>query len=135
MRFIILFALMAVFYESALAATPASIVINYECGQIPKETGFTCQKKERKYNSGFAIVWHENPADMKPKRKERAVYEFNNLALRIVSLGVPRFYVRIPNQADDMIKSCKATKNGVSYICQWFKCKDYADGGSSCEPL
>lgn len=99
---------------AALAAEqqPRTIVMAYECKQIdPKVTGFSCQWGDL----GMHLQWHENPDEMIPARRERALYEFNKIALRYVEMGGKRFEVGFDSWKKGDIRNCYPRPSKVEY--------------------
>ncbi len=97
-------------------ASPPGIVFAQECKQIdPKVTGFECRFNEE----GMQLQWHEKMSAMPAQRKERATYEFNQVALRYVELGGKHFTVRFAHWPSDKVRNCWRRKNKqyADYYC------------------
>ncbi len=122
MRYVlILFALLLI-AAPALAAEPRTsrgIVFAYECKQInPAETGFSCHFAE----GHLRLQWHKNPDNISKEKREFALYQFNKIKLRFLSLGGKTFDVGFDSWPKNAVRTCSNAK-GYPWYRTW--CSDY----------
>jgi hypothetical protein len=128
----LLAAVVAPFCAAASEPTPRAIVMRYECQQIdPKLTGFSCRME----SDGMYLRWHEKTSEMNESRKERALYEFNKIALRYLDLGGKQFEVAHDHWAANKKRICNRPKNWSdnSYTCSDCTVQQLGGGGSVCK--
>ena len=111
--------LLASVSQAAEPQTSRGIVMAYECEQIdPAATGFSCQ-----FNNGhLRLQWHKNPDNMSKEKQKFALYQFNKIKLRFLSLGGRTFDVGFDSWPENAVRTCSNAK-GHPWYETW--CSDY----------